>query len=144
MRLISQEELITIITREIEQLRNQTQNAQDESATAVSQSAAMMSLNMKLQSSAAKNQARNIELELRKIEARESKELLAIVQPYLPQIYVDTDSDATNCYMFFQRMAAKSDLINNVVAQVHGLPESLSDSVSEVIVGVCEVSKKYL
>ncbi len=39
-----------------------------------------MSLNMKLQSSAAKNQARNIELEIRKIEARESKELLAIVQ----------------------------------------------------------------
>ena len=65
---------------DMESLRAQTQNAQDESATTASQSAAIMSLNMKLQSSAAKNQARNIELEIRKIEARESKELLAIVQ----------------------------------------------------------------
>ena len=40
----------------------------------------MMSLNLKLQSSAAKNQARNIDLELRKIEAREAKELLSIIQ----------------------------------------------------------------
>lgn len=40
----------------------------------------MMSLNMKLQSSVAKNQARNIDMELRKIEAREAKELLSIIQ----------------------------------------------------------------
>ncbi len=58
----------------------QTQTAQTESATAASQTAAMMSLNLKLQSSAAKNQARNVELELLRLEARESKELLGIVQ----------------------------------------------------------------
>lgn len=40
----------------------------------------MMSLNLKLQSSAAKNQAKTIELEIRKLEARESKELLGIIQ----------------------------------------------------------------
>lgn len=39
-----------------------------------------MSLNLKLQSSASKNQARNIDFELRRIEAREAKELLNIVQ----------------------------------------------------------------
>lgn len=71
----------------MENLRAQTQSAQDESATAVTQSTAMMSLNMKLQSSAAKNQARNIELEIRKIEARESKELLSIVQVQASRSY---------------------------------------------------------
>ena len=40
----------------------------------------MMSLNLKLQSSAMKNLARNIDLELKSLEARESKELLSIVQ----------------------------------------------------------------
>lgn len=65
---------------ELDALRLQTQTAQTESASAASQTAAMMSLNLKLQSSAAKNQARNVELELAKLEARENKELLRIIQ----------------------------------------------------------------
>lgn len=40
----------------------------------------MMSLNMKLQSTASKNQARHIDLEVKKIEAREAREFLNIVQ----------------------------------------------------------------
>jgi len=118
-----------------------------------------MSLNLKLQSSVSKNQAKNIELEIKKLEARETKELLGIVQvfvindnkflvvihditvqPYLPQLYVESDSEATNCYFFFQRLACKTDLINSVVAIAHGLPESLNGPVSDVLVGVCEVS----
>lgn len=39
-----------------------------------------MSMNLKLQSSVSKSQAKNIDLELRKIEAREARELLSIVQ----------------------------------------------------------------
>ena len=66
--------------RELDVVRAETQNAQHESAAAASQNAAVMSLNLKLQSSASKNQARNIDLELRRIEAREAKELLGIVQ----------------------------------------------------------------
>jgi dynactin 1 len=58
----------------------------------------------------------------------------------LPQIYVETDADATRCYLFFQRMAAKTDLINMITAQAHNLPESLNGSVSETLVGVCEVA----
>lgn len=36
-------------------------------------------------------------------------------------------------------MAAKTDLVNTVVAQTHGLPDSLNGSVSDMLVGVCEV-----
>jgi dynactin 1 len=143
---------------ELETLRSETQNAQNESAVAVSQTAAIMSLNLKLQSTATRNQARNIDHELRRIEAYECKEMLNIVQvrskclqihylltvnyvpqPYLPPIYVETDTDATRCYLFFQNMAAKTDLINMITAQAHNLPESLNGSVSETLVGVCEV-----
>ena len=72
--------LLLITYSELDQLRTQTQTAQTESASAASQTAAMMSLNLKLQSSAMKNLARNIDLELKSLEARESKELLSIVQ----------------------------------------------------------------
>lgn len=73
---------------ELDALRAETQTAQHESATAASQSAAMMTLNLKLQSSASKNQARNIDLEVKRIEAREARELLSIVQVSYPPIYL--------------------------------------------------------
>ncbi|KAG6812629.1 hypothetical protein H0H92_001712 [Tricholoma furcatifolium] len=132
-------DLVLQLQHDLDDLRTQTQTAQTESATAASQTAAMMSLNLKLQSSASKNQARNIDLEIRGLEARETKELLGIVQPYLPELYVETDTDATNCYLFFRRLAYKADVINTIVAQAHNLPESLNNSVSEVLVGVCEM-----
>ncbi|KAI0307655.1 dynein associated protein-domain-containing protein [Multifurca ochricompacta] len=105
-------ELVLQLESELETLRSETQNAQNESAAAASQTAAMMSLNLKLQSTATRNQARNIDHELQRIEANEAKEQLKIIQPYLPQIYTETDSDATKCYLFFQRMALKTDLVN--------------------------------
>lgn len=47
--------------------------------------------------------------------------------------------DATNCYLFFQRLALKVDLINTFVAHAHNLPDALNGSVTELLVGVCEV-----
>ncbi|KAI9445370.1 dynein associated protein-domain-containing protein [Lactarius indigo] len=132
-------ELVLQLESELETLRSETQNAQTESAAAASQTAAIMSLNLKLQSTATRNQARNIDHELKRIEANETKEWLNIVQPYLPQIYTETDGDATRCYLFFQRMASKTDLINTVTAHAHNLPESLNGRVSETLVGVCEM-----
>ncbi|KAL5533874.1 hypothetical protein ACEPAG_334 [Sanghuangporus baumii] len=132
-------ELVLQLQVELDSLRAQTQNAQNESATAASQTAAMFSLNMKLQSTASKHQARHIETELAKIQARENKELYEIVKPYLPQIYVESDSEATQCYLYFQRMAAKADLINFAIAQSHGLPEALNGHVTEGLVRTCEL-----
>ncbi|KAA1478090.1 hypothetical protein DENSPDRAFT_787589 [Dentipellis sp. KUC8613] len=132
-------ELVLTLQSELDALRTQTQTAQNESAAAASQSAAVMSMNLKLQSTASKNQAKNIDLEVKRIEAKEARELLSIVQPYLPQIYVESDSAATQCYLFFQRMGLKADLINMVVAQIHGLPEALNGPVSDTLVGVCDM-----
>ena len=73
-------ELVMQLQTELDQLRNQTQTAQSDVATAASQAAAMMSLNLKLQSTASKNQARSIELEVKRLESKEARELLGIVQ----------------------------------------------------------------
>ncbi|XP_006453898.1 hypothetical protein AGABI2DRAFT_181913 [Agaricus bisporus var. bisporus H97] len=134
-------EFVIQLQTELDALRAQTQTAQNESATATSQAAAMISLNMKLQSSAAKNQAKNIDLEIWKLDARESKELLSIVQPYLPQLYTQSDSDATHCYLFFLRLSYKLNLINTVIAAKHNISESLNGPgpISEILVGICEM-----
>ena len=52
--------------------------------------------------------------------------------------------DATNCYLFFQRLGCKADLINNIVAQAHNLPEALNGAVNETLVGICEVRQPVL
>lgn len=65
---------------ELDTLRAETQTANEKSASAATQTAAMLSLNLKLQSTASKNHAKQIELEVKTIEAREVKELLAIIQ----------------------------------------------------------------
>ena len=72
--------LFLLSQSDLDSLRAQTQSAQSESDRAASQTAAMMSLNHKLQSSASKNQARSIDLELAKWEAKEHKEMLEIIQ----------------------------------------------------------------
>lgn len=50
--------------------------------------------------------------------------------------------DATSCYLFFQRLAAKIDLINTFIAQAHSLPESLNGDVTEMLVGICEAGAR--
>lgn len=56
-------------------------------------------------------------------------------------MYLESDNDATSCYLFFQRIASKADLINTVVAHAHNLPDAAlgGGPVSEVLVGVCEM-----
>jgi hypothetical protein len=68
------------VASELDTLRAETQTANEKSASAATQTAAMLSLNLKLQSTASKNHAKQIELEVKTIESREVKELLAITQ----------------------------------------------------------------
>jgi Dynein associated protein len=54
-----------------------------------------MSLNLKLQSAATRTQARNIDHELKRIEANESKEMLDIVQVMSLIVQVRNSSSTT-------------------------------------------------
>lgn len=132
-------ELVMQLQSELDALRSQTQTAQSVSAAAASQTAQAMALNLRLQSHASKAHARTLELELARLEAREAREMLSITAPHLPALYNEQDADAVGAYMFFKRMAAKAELINMVVAQVHGLPDVLNGSVTDTLVGVTEL-----
>ncbi|KIK63885.1 hypothetical protein GYMLUDRAFT_40972 [Collybiopsis luxurians FD-317 M1] len=163
-------ELVERLQSELSSLRLSTATAESTSASALSQTAAILSANIKLQSTASKNQARMMELEIKRLEARELREELAVLEMYLPAVYneqstVDLaaleggtpagvpgqggegsgargDRDALKAYMFFQRIGWKADIINAIIAQTHGLPESLDSNeggISEQLVGICEM-----
>jgi len=66
-------------------------------------------------------------------------ELLNPCKPYLPKVYLEADNEATKAYLFFQRLGAKADLINQIVAQIHNLPEALNGDVTDTMIGACEV-----
>ena len=68
----------------LDTLRAETQNANEKSASAATQAAVMLSLDLNLRSTAPKNHAEQIELEVKTIETREAKELSTIIQVTLP------------------------------------------------------------
>ena len=65
---------------DLEDLRQQQTTQATESQSLSSQSQAMLNLNMKLKTSVLKSQVKAIDLELRKLEARQASEHLAMVK----------------------------------------------------------------
>ncbi|KAJ3860138.1 dynein associated protein-domain-containing protein [Lentinula novae-zelandiae] len=133
-------DLVVQLQGELTHLRLTTASAESQRGEALSQTAAILSANIRLQSTAAKTRARDVEAELSKMRERELREELEIVEGFLPGVFRDgVAEDAVRVYMFFQRIASKADIINRVVAQTHGLPEALDLVVTELLVGVCEM-----
>ncbi|TIA80575.1 hypothetical protein E3P92_00578 [Wallemia ichthyophaga] len=136
-------EHMQLLQSDLDEMRQTQLQQATESEALTSQSQAMLSLNQKLQTTAHKSQAKAIDLDLKKLDAAQASEHLKIVQNYLPTTFFESgDADSANCLLFFQRCAFKSDIINQVIAQMHGLPNSLYDSVPEILVGVCELRSK--
>ncbi|SCV67323.1 BQ2448_5969 [Microbotryum intermedium] len=142
-RTISQfRELVANLQSDLEQLRQHQASQQSESASLTSQSQAMLNLNLKLQSSMLKGQVKTIDLELRKLDARQASEHLAIVKPYLLPSFFDNDSDAVDALLFFERIAYKADLVGMLIEQTHGVTEALNSVVPEALIAVCETRAK--
>lgn len=140
---------------DLEAHRALSQTAFSERETQASHAASLLSLNLKLQSSAVKSRTRHLDADLLALDASQAKDLLQIVQPYLPQVYVETDSDPTNSYLFFARLGKKCEILGSVVGKMAGVEEALwgttgggatfsegpKAEVTDAIVGICEVSK---
>lgn len=78
---------------ELDATREQSQSHQIESQNQATQAAAALALNMKLQSTTTKNQAKAIDLEIKRLDAAQACELLSIVQvglisPSLPLLTI--------------------------------------------------------
>jgi dynactin 1 len=115
-------ELVTILQSDLEDMKASHSVTETESEQLTSRSRAMMDLNMKLQVSAAKTQVKTIDLELRRLEAQEASEHLAIVQLFLPDAF-DSEKNSVLALLRFKRVAFKANLLLGFVKErVNGQP----------------------
>ncbi|KFA81844.1 hypothetical protein S40288_01674 [Stachybotrys chartarum IBT 40288] len=115
-------ELVTNLQGDLEDMRASQAVTEGESEKLNDRSRAMMDLNMKLQISAAKAQAKTIDLEMRRLEAQEAEQHLGIVQLFLPDTYAE-DKDSVLALLRFRRLAFKANLLSGFIKErVNGQP----------------------
>lgn len=115
-------ELVTNLQSDLDDMRASQAVTEGESEKLNDRSRAMMDLNMKLQISAAKAQAKTIDLEMRRLEAQEAEQHLEIVKLFLPDSY-NEDKDSVLALLRFRRLAFKANLLNGFLRErVHGQP----------------------
>ncbi|TKA50209.1 hypothetical protein B0A53_06443 [Rhodotorula sp. CCFEE 5036] len=135
-------ELVISLQADLEQLRQHQATQETESQNLTSQSQAMLNLNLKLQSTVLKSQVKAIDLELRELEARQAAEHFAIVKPYLPAAFFESDSDAVDALLFFERVGEKVALLGRYIEQKHTVGEALDGTVPDDLIGICEARSK--
>ncbi|CAH1761785.1 1197_t:CDS:10, partial [Entrophospora sp. SA101] len=135
-------ELVANLQSDLEQLRQKEESQSSESKNLSSQSLAMMNLNHQLKTTVLKAQGKQIDLELRKLDAAQASENLAFVQPYLPETFFRTENDSIRCLLLLKRIIFKSDLIVKQIDQIHNIPEKLNTVVPEKLISVCELRQK--
>lgn len=109
-------ELVTELQSDLEDMRASQQITETEAEELNHRSRAMMDLNMKLQASASKTQVKTIDLELRRLDAQQAAEHLAIVQLFLPEPF-QAERDPILALLRFRRVAFKAQLLHGFVKE---------------------------
>ena len=109
-------DLVTNLQSDLEDMRASQQITETEANELTSRSRAMLDLNMRLQVSASKAQVKAIDLELRRLDAQESAEHLAIVQMFLPESF-GSSRDSVSALLCLKRIAFKSNLFHSFVKE---------------------------
>ncbi|KAI9758572.1 MAG: hypothetical protein M4579_003007 [Chaenotheca gracillima] len=109
-------DLVTNMQGDLEDMRASQQITETEAEELTSRSRAMMDLNMKLQVSASKTQVKTIDLELRRLDAQEAAEHLAILQLFLPESF-NADRDSILALLRFKRVGFKALLLHGFVKE---------------------------
>ncbi|CAG8561290.1 7705_t:CDS:10 [Paraglomus occultum] len=135
-------ELVANLQSDLEQMRQREASHSSESNDFSSRSQAMLNLNYQLQSTVMKAQAKQIDLELRKLDATQASDNLAYVQSYLPDSFFTNDNDSIRCLLLMKRLVFKSELVIKQLDQIHNIPEKLNSTVPEELISVCEMRQK--
>lgn len=144
-------ELVTSLQADLEDMRASRQITETEAEELSSRSRAMMDLNMKLQLSATKTQVKTIDLELRRLEAEEAAEHLAIVQLFLPETFL-SERDSILALLRFKRVTFKSRLLSTLIKErVNGQGTKIADedlfaaySVLDRLTWVAEMGDRFV
>ncbi|PHH53013.1 Dynactin,150 kDa isoform [Ceratocystis fimbriata CBS 114723] len=106
--------LVTTLQSDLEDIRASHAVTETESEELSSKSRAMIDLNMKLQLSAAKTQAKTIDLELRRLDAQEASDHLEIVKLFLPDSFRE-DQNSVLSLLRFRRVSFKATLLRGFI-----------------------------
>ncbi|CAG8722834.1 7684_t:CDS:10, partial [Cetraspora pellucida] len=135
-------ELVATLQSDLEQFRRKEENQNSGTDNLGSESQKMLDLKLQLSNTELKNQAKQIDLELRKLDATQATEHLAYVQPYLPDTFFHTENDSIHCLLLLKRLVFKSELIIKQVDQIHNIPDKLNTTVPEQLISVCDLRQK--
>ncbi|KAJ1996750.1 hypothetical protein H4R26_006076, partial [Coemansia thaxteri] len=120
-------ELVAGQQSDLQQLREREHSQASEAASISSKTQEMMSLNLQLRSTVMKAKAKAIDLEVRRLEADQAAELLAMSEPFLPAHFFAGESGALRSLLAFKRLAAKSDILCKQLEQDESAGSSISD-----------------
>lgn len=109
--------LVSTMQSDLADMQASKQLSETETQELNSKSRAMLDLNMKLQSSAARTQVKTLDLEMRKLEAQEASDHLAIVQLFLPDAYQEGMRDSVLALLRFKRIGFKAGLVHSFVKE---------------------------
>lgn len=132
-------ELVTNLQSHLEDMKASQQLSEAEAEELSSRSKAMTDLNMKLQNSAARTQTNVVDLELRRLDASEAVEHLAIVQMFLPESY-QSEKNSVLAYLRFIRLAAKSRILHQMLKT--RLSSDSASIASEDVFALCDILDK--
>lgn len=128
--------LVSQLQADMADMKASKQLSDTEAKDLEGKSRAMLDLNLKLQDSAAKTQVKTIDLELRKLDAQEASEHLAIVQLFLPEAF-RAERDSVQALLRFKRIAFKSSLVHSFVKE--RVSSSGTRGTDQDIFAACEV-----
>jgi dynactin 1 len=132
-------ELVTNLQSDLEDMRASKEMTESEAQQLGNHSKAMMDLNRQLQASATSTKLKTIDMELRKMEAEEASDHLAIVQLFLPEAF-HVERDSVLALLRFKRVAFKSRLLHNFIKErlsTHG-----HTSQGDQLLAACDVLDK--
>ncbi len=109
-------ELVANLQSDLDAMRASQQITESEAAELTNHSRAMMDLNIKLQTTASKTQIKAIDMELRRLEAQQATEHLAIVHLFLPEAF-EAERDPILALLRFKRVAFKAQLLHSFVKE---------------------------
>lgn len=112
--LVKFRDAVTGLQNDLEQLRANKQLSEAEKDELSVKSKAMMDINLRLQSTAAKTQAKMLDSELHQIKAEDTALHLAIVQNFLPETFKD-EKNPILALLRFKRIASKASLLRNFI-----------------------------
>ncbi|KAI8326330.1 hypothetical protein GQ54DRAFT_294806 [Martensiomyces pterosporus] len=128
-------ELVSSLQSELQRLREREQSQASEVASISTKTQEMMSLNLHLRSTMMKTKAKAIDLEMRRLEADQATEQLGMTEPFLPDHFFKSESEALRSLLAFKRLAAKGDILCKQLEQ----DEKTDANVSDEFVATAEI-----